>query len=206
MSHRLLAGPCSKAFSVPVLDVLVLFGLTMQWTLCCCPQSQRCVQVFVTPWTVAHQASLSMRFPRQECWNGLPCPPPVDLRNPRIKPRSPALQVDSLPSEPLGISATVCHLQLPMQKLIQAIYTPEALGEKLVSFIRSCQSPSTLWSVLESFTFLPDSSCPTLSVSSLLIMKGFRGGRRVLIILFRTSNSSRDDRFAFCQSSAAEGL
>ena len=39
-------------------------------------------------------------FSRQEYWNGLHCPPPGDLPNPGIKPRSPALQVDSLPSEP----------------------------------------------------------------------------------------------------------
>jgi len=39
---------------------------------------------------------------RQECWSGLPCPPAVDLPNTGIKPRSPATQVDSLPSEPPG--------------------------------------------------------------------------------------------------------
>ena len=40
-----------------------------------CTQSFSCVQLFVTPWTVAHQAPLSMGFPRQEYWNGLPLPP-----------------------------------------------------------------------------------------------------------------------------------
>ena len=55
-----------------------------------------------TPWTVAHQAPLSMGFSRQEYWSGLLCPPPGDLPNPGIKPRSPALQADSLPSEPPG--------------------------------------------------------------------------------------------------------
>jgi len=49
---------------------------------------------------VAHQDPLSMEFSRQEYWSGLPCPPPGDLPNPGIKPRSPALQADSLPSEP----------------------------------------------------------------------------------------------------------
>ena len=44
----------------------------------------------VTPWTVAHQAFLSMRFSRQEYWSGLPFPTPWDLPNPRIKPSSPA--------------------------------------------------------------------------------------------------------------------
>ena len=52
--------------------------------------------------TVAHQAPLSMRFSRQEYWNGLPFPSPEDLPNPRIKPRSPALQADSLPTELWG--------------------------------------------------------------------------------------------------------
>ena len=41
-----------------------------------------------------------MVFSRQDYWTGLPCPPPGDLPDPGIKPRSPALQVDSLQSEP----------------------------------------------------------------------------------------------------------
>ena len=61
-----------------------------------------CAQLFVTPWTVAYQAPLSMGFSRQERWSGLPCPLWGDLPNPGIKPRSPALQVDSLPTEPPG--------------------------------------------------------------------------------------------------------
>ena len=44
--------------------------------------------------------SSSMEFSRQEYWSGLPCPPPGDLPNPGIKLQSPALQVDSLPTEP----------------------------------------------------------------------------------------------------------
>ena len=54
------------------------------------------------PWTVALQAPLSVGFCRQEYWSGLLCPPPGDRPNPGIKPRSPALQVDSLPFEPPG--------------------------------------------------------------------------------------------------------
>ena len=42
-----------------------------------------------TPWTVAHQAPLSMGFSRQEYWSGLPCYPPEDLPDPGIKPKSP---------------------------------------------------------------------------------------------------------------------
>ena len=44
--------------------------------------------------------SSSMEFSRQEYWSGLPCPPPGDLPNPGIKLQSPALQADSLPTEP----------------------------------------------------------------------------------------------------------
>ena len=51
------------------------------------------------PWTVAQQAPLSMEFFRQEYWSGLPFPSPGDLPYSEIKPRSPALQTDCLPSE-----------------------------------------------------------------------------------------------------------
>ena len=53
-----------------------------------------CVWLFVSWWTVAHQAPLSMRLSRQEHWSGLPCPPPRDLPDPGIEPvslTSPAL-------------------------------------------------------------------------------------------------------------------
>ena len=52
-------------------------------------QSLSCAQLFVTLWTVANQAPLSMGFPRQEYWSGLPFSPPRDLLEPRIKPMSP---------------------------------------------------------------------------------------------------------------------
>ena len=73
----------------------------------CCAQSFSPVQLFpfwlfVTPWTVAHQAPLSMGLSRQEYWSGLSCPPPGNLPNQGIEPRSPTLQADSLPSEPPG--------------------------------------------------------------------------------------------------------
>ena len=55
-----------------------------------------------TPYTIACQAPLSMRFSRQEYWSGLPFPPPRSLPDPGIKHMSAALQVDSLPSEPPG--------------------------------------------------------------------------------------------------------
>ena len=60
------------------------------------------VQLFGTPWTIAHQAPLSTVFSRQEYWSGHPFPSPGDLLNPGVELGSPALQVDSLPSEPPG--------------------------------------------------------------------------------------------------------
>ena len=54
-------------------------------------KSLSCVQVFVTPWTVAYQTPLSMGFSRQEYWSGLPFPSPRGLPDPEIKPGSPAL-------------------------------------------------------------------------------------------------------------------
>ena len=59
--------------------------------------AQSCLTVI--PWTVAHQAPLSMKFSRQEYWNVLPFP-----SKPKVEPKSPALQVDSLSSEPPGKS------------------------------------------------------------------------------------------------------
>ena len=47
-----------------------------------------CVRHFATLWTVAHQAPLSIGFFRQQHWSELPCPPPGDLSNPGIKPKS----------------------------------------------------------------------------------------------------------------------
>ena len=58
------------------------------------------VLLFATPWTVAHQAPLSVGFSRQEYWSGLPFPSPGDLPDPGIEPRSPALQTDSSLFEP----------------------------------------------------------------------------------------------------------
>ena len=65
-------------------------------------KSLSCVQLFATPWTVAYQTPLSLGFSRQWYWSGLPFPSPGDLPDPGIKPGSPTLQADALPSEPPG--------------------------------------------------------------------------------------------------------
>ena len=71
------------------------------------------VRLFVTLWTVARQAFLSIGFSRQEYWSGLPCPPPGHLPNPGIKPASltpPAVGRQVLYHE--------CHLGSPMNHVV----------------------------------------------------------------------------------------
>ena len=80
-----------------------------QHSVCCVLSCFSRVQLFATPWTVACQAPLFDGISRQEYWSGLPCPLPGDLSDPGIKPTSPALQVDSLPSEPQGSPMTVFY-------------------------------------------------------------------------------------------------
>ena len=72
-------------------------GQALYYKTCVCVLGH--VQFFVNLWTVAYQAPLSMGFSRQEYWSGLPFPSLENLPNPGIKPGSPALQADSLPTE-----------------------------------------------------------------------------------------------------------
>ena len=74
----------------------------VSWWWC---QPLSAVQLFVTPGTVACQALLFTEFSRQEYWSEKLFPSPGDLSNPGIEPRSPTLQVDSLPAEPQGKQA-----------------------------------------------------------------------------------------------------
>ena len=89
----------------------VLFGITFSlknayciWHMRACVRSRllQCVRLFATTWTTGHQAPLSMGFSRQEYWSEFPCPPPGDLPDPGVEPRSPPLQMDSLTTEPPG--------------------------------------------------------------------------------------------------------
>ena len=57
---------------------------------------------FTTTWTIAHQTSLSMGFPRQEHWSGFPFPSPGGLSDPGIEPTSPALTGGFFKTEPPG--------------------------------------------------------------------------------------------------------
>ena len=70
------------------------------------------IQLFMTPWTIAHLAPLSVEFSRQEYWCGLPFPSPGDLPVPVTEPGSPALQADSLldapPGKPVVVHSISC--------------------------------------------------------------------------------------------------
>ena len=61
----------------------------------------------MTPWSVAFQAPLSMGFPRQEYWSGLPFSSLGDLPDPRMEPASPALAGRFFTAEPLGKTETI---------------------------------------------------------------------------------------------------
>ena len=76
----------------------VLFLQILSCFLCMCWLLSH-VRLFVTPWTVAHQTSLSTELSRQEYCSGFPRSPPGDLPDPGTEPVSPALQADSLPSK-----------------------------------------------------------------------------------------------------------
>ena len=81
---------------------LRIFDMRYTHLLLCCVQAQSSVQLFVTPWTVAYQASLSVGFSRQEYWSGLSFPPTGDLPNPGIETESPALAGRFFTTEPPG--------------------------------------------------------------------------------------------------------
>ena len=101
------------------------------------------VHLFATPWIVIHQVSLSMEFSRQEYWSGLPFPFPRDHPNPGIKPRSLALQADSLLSEPPG--KPVLYSRFPL--IIYFIHGRVHMSMLLSQFIPPSPSPSGSMSV-----------------------------------------------------------
>ena len=86
ITYDYFEGSCNP---LKKIDLSTTNCLTHMWAL-------SHIWLFVTLWTVAHQALLSMGFPRQEYWSEWPFPSPGDLPNPGIEPVSPALQLDSL--------------------------------------------------------------------------------------------------------------
>ena len=105
------------------------------------------------PMDWSRQAPLSMGFSRQEYWSGLPFPSPGDLPNPGIEPRSPALQADSLQSEPPGKPLNQQWKQLsPVGKVISFIHSKNVcLAQNLSSYCehRSSRRHHLPWKLIE---------------------------------------------------------
>ena len=99
--------------------------ICMTDSLHCSPESITTLLMSYTPWTVAHQTSLSMGFSRQEYWSGLSFPSPGDLPDAGIEPKSPALQADALVSEPPGkpkmVKFMLCVFRHNFKKLLRAM-------------------------------------------------------------------------------------
>ena len=93
-----LGWPHRAWLSFTELDKAVVLGRRVSWAAQSCP-------TLCDPMDCSLLAPLSMGFSRQEYWSGLPFPFPGDLPHPGIKPESPTLQADSLPSEQPGKSS-----------------------------------------------------------------------------------------------------
>ena len=93
--------------------------------LCCAVLSRfSYVWLFVTLWTVAHQAPLSMGFSRQEYWNGLPCPPPGHLLDPGI--HTVSLKSPALAGRLFTTSATWEALQKQKARISSKLWFPRS--------------------------------------------------------------------------------
>ena len=115
---------------------------------------------------VDHQALLSIGFSRQEYWSGLPFPSPGDLPDPRVEPRSPALQADSLPTELPGIPSLV----------VQQFLTTDSCSPCDTLFISSAAGDSSVGAIFPSlYPFLGHF---VLKVST------FQGQREILRYIF----------------------
>ena len=115
------------------------------------------IWLFATPWTVAHQAPPSMGFSRQEYWGGLPFPPPRDLPNPGMEPRSPALQADTLTSEPPGKPKSHYYIEENNWMFKPARDFGAPLTESLWmshTFFRTCQCGDLKWSLGSLISFV----------------------------------------------------
>ena len=89
------------------------------------------VRLFVTPWTIAHQAPPSVGFSKQEYWSGLPFPSPGDLPDPGIKPESPTdSNLDILTPGSVFLTSTMCGLSYgPFHLSLDSSYNGKLLGD-----------------------------------------------------------------------------
>ena len=122
-----------------VTDFFFHEGLDAKYGNACMLSCFSYVQLFATLWTIARQAPLSLGFSTQEYWTGLPCPPPGDLPNPGIEPRSPALLADSLlpeaPGDFLGKNSGVS-----CRALLQGIFPTQGSNPLLLWLLHCLQT------------------------------------------------------------------
>ena len=132
-------------------------------------QSRSCVQLFVTPWIVAHQAPLAMRFSRQEYWSRLPCPPSGDHPDPGIEPvslGSPTLEVDSLPLVPPGNTFQFSSVEsLSCARLFATPWTVARQASISVTNYRSLLKLMSIESVMPSNHLILSFPSPTFNPS-----------------------------------------
>ena len=104
------------------------------WKTCVCAQSLTCVQLFVAPLTADHRptvGSCAWGFSKQEYQNGLPCPPPADLPNPGIEPKSllsPALAGGFFTTSVLCCAWSLSRVRLFATPWIAAHQSPLSMG------------------------------------------------------------------------------
>ena len=140
--HTLCSFLVHRSHSHPLVWSLEL-GWRFQNTVKVPPLTPRvktllsCVWLFLTPWTVSWQAPLTMGFSRQEHWCGLPTPSPGDLPNSRTEPGSPALQADSLPSEPPGKPKVLSFSGKRIKRTSHIMYRTRKLSDQVTEKICS---------------------------------------------------------------------
>ena len=136
----------------------------------------------VTPCTVACQALLSMEFSRQEYWSGLPFPFPGDLPDPRIEPKSPALQADSLPTELWGkpirvVSSAYLRLLIFLPAILIPVCESSSLAFcRMYSAYKLNKQGDNIQPWCISFPILNQSvvPCPVLTIASWLVYRFLR--------------------------------
>ena len=101
-------------------ETLLLQRDSEKFCCCCCLIAKSCL-ILVTPWTLACQTRLSMGFPRQEYWHGLPFPSLRDLPDSGIEPTSLALAGDSLP---------LSHQGSTLEKLYRSEISPDRFDQQ----------------------------------------------------------------------------
>ena len=138
-------------------------GISSQWRgnmncirgcCCCCLVAESCPTLCDPMNCIVHQAPLSMRFPRQESWSGLPFPSPGDLPDPGIEHGSPAWQADSLPLSPQGS----WHKNSPITPMAaERPGCPVFPGDSLAPGITRCVWFHIYWNQIVpfEFTFFP---------------------------------------------------